>query len=694
MSAGDPGSGGSQLPGRHWEYRYDSMGNRTSVGPADPDAAPPTGNPTFATDVNDAYALNDNGLNQYGSKQNKSVRVLGTAHKDAKVSAQSDSGGYMAVAKLDRSYAADVQPLNNSSAPSSGNATIYAALTGAGPNGTDLLTSQTRRWQIAQQLQQFSYDLDGNMSGDGLWTYTYDGENRLIQMQSTPAAISAGLTNWVLQFKYDFMGRRVQKRADNITAGTDVYRGYLYDGWNVVAEYAVNNPTATTPSCGSMQRSFTWGLDVAGSASATGGVGALVQITDQVIGKTYFPTYDGNGNVSALLDSSNGTVAVLYEYSPFGEILRAEVNPGISAAERAALAGQPFRFSTKWTDTESGLSYYGLRYYSPILGRFINRDPVAEQGGLNLYGFCGNNGVNSYDFIGLHQVPRWVWDNPGWAQKNPDGTVFYYSGSGHYVYDEVPDGPPDVLPPYETKADRLPGDMFPTFSDPTIGVPSPGAFNFTLPGLQVFVGSGGGSSSTTDPKRLSRKECDDLATKIGNNEGTLANIAKRQAPSSPSPMAQVWSVLDTPGQGAGVAHDAWEGLYRIGKASAERAGAPMRDIYKNVAKYSNGLDNVLKVKDVWQLGMDIDNRDGLMFISHAAEMALGWTNWTPGLNLVTLGSRLGINTAIGNLQDGVNLVDATGSAAYQQQTAYNVKVGLRALTAMRTAYKNGGCSGK
>jgi len=37
---------------------------------------------------------------------------------------------------------------------------------------------------------------------------------------------------------------------------------------------------------------------------------------------------------------------------------------------------------------------HGSRYYSPSLGRFINRDPIEEAGGLNLYGFCGNDGVN------------------------------------------------------------------------------------------------------------------------------------------------------------------------------------------------------------------------------------------------------------------------------------------------------------
>lgn len=45
--------------------------------------------------------------------------------------------------------------------------------------------------------------------------------------------------------------------------------------------------------------------------------------------------------------------------------------------------------------------YYGLRYYSPTLGRFINKDPIEEQGGLNLYGFCFNNAVNAWDVLGM-----------------------------------------------------------------------------------------------------------------------------------------------------------------------------------------------------------------------------------------------------------------------------------------------------
>jgi RHS repeat-associated protein len=60
-----------------------------------------------------------------------------------------------------------------------------------------------------------------------------------------------------------------------------------------------------------------------------------------------------------------------------------------------------FRFSTKLTDEFTGLSYYGYRYYSPGTGRWLNADPLGEDGGLNLYGFIGNNGINGVDALGL-----------------------------------------------------------------------------------------------------------------------------------------------------------------------------------------------------------------------------------------------------------------------------------------------------
>ena len=77
---------------------------------------------------------------------------------------------------------------------------------------------------------------------------------------------------------------------------------------------------------------------------------------------------------------------------PFGEPLRAT---GVLADSN------PFRFSSKYQDNETGLLYYGYRYYQPIAGRWLNRDPIGEKGGRNIYAFATNDPINRVDYLGL-----------------------------------------------------------------------------------------------------------------------------------------------------------------------------------------------------------------------------------------------------------------------------------------------------
>ena len=60
--------------------------------------------------------------------------------------------------------------------------------------------------------------------------------------------------------------------------------------------------------------------------------------------------------------------------------------------------------STKYTDDQTGLLYYGYRFYSPVTGRWASRDPIEEEGGINLYAYCGNDGVNTVDLLGLSKL--------------------------------------------------------------------------------------------------------------------------------------------------------------------------------------------------------------------------------------------------------------------------------------------------
>jgi RHS repeat-associated protein len=104
---------------------------------------------------------------------------------------------------------------------------------------------------------------------------------------------------------------------------------------------------------------------------------------------------DGNGNVTALVNPQQAIVA-RYHYDPYGNLL----------AKSGSLAdANLYRFSSKEAHTPSGLVYYLYRYYAPELKRWLNRDPIQETGGINLFLFLTNNPVNYIDAFGNLAIP-------------------------------------------------------------------------------------------------------------------------------------------------------------------------------------------------------------------------------------------------------------------------------------------------
>jgi RHS repeat-associated protein len=95
---------------------------------------------------------------------------------------------------------------------------------------------------------------------------------------------------------------------------------------------------------------------------------------------------------------SSGDIAAAYDFGPFGEDM---------AATGPAVALNPLRFSSEVWDATLGLVDYTFRPYDPFVGRFISRDPIGERGGLNLYGFFGNDSVNKTDYLGFTDVKGW-----------------------------------------------------------------------------------------------------------------------------------------------------------------------------------------------------------------------------------------------------------------------------------------------
>ncbi len=222
------------------------------------------------------------------------------------------------------------------------------------------------------------YDADGNLTSDGMRKFMYDAENRLTVVE--PATSANGGVR--VRMTYDYRGRRVQKLVDEYSGGTwtnqDDVR-WVYAGWNKIEERRTSGGVTT-------KKNFVWGLDLSQSVDGAGGIGGLLAVADEAGSQMAF-VYDANGNVGQLVDEQ-GAVTAKYEYDAFGQTL---VAAGAVANDNA------YRFSTKYADEETGLVYYGYRYYSAGLGRWVNRDPLDENGGANLHGFVANRPLDRAD---------------------------------------------------------------------------------------------------------------------------------------------------------------------------------------------------------------------------------------------------------------------------------------------------------
>ena len=108
-------------------------------------------------------------------------------------------------------------------------------------------------------------------------------------------------------------------------------------------------------------------------------------------------------------------------YDPYGNLVESDG----TLADRFS-----FGFSTKYRDRETGLVAYQRRFYSPGLGRWINRDPIEEEGGENLYGFCGNSPCWRLDPFGLRLLilKHWKGINPpgGWGDHGRNRGQTHY----------------------------------------------------------------------------------------------------------------------------------------------------------------------------------------------------------------------------------------------------------------------------
>ena len=221
------------------------------------------------------------------------------------------------------------------------------------------------------------YDPDGSLTHvAGEEWYKWDCENRLVEVV-TPDGI---VTN-----TYDYEHHLVRQQ---LPGGV---RLCVFDRWSLIYEKVVADGGTI------IETEYFWGPDRSGRLDGACGVGGLVAVSRG--GSFHLPCYGSNSEIVAYV-SEQGEVVASYVYGPFGETVSASG----SMAEAFA-----FRYMTKRADLAVGMYDFGGRWYLPALRRWINRDPLGEDGGLNLYMFCDNDPVNKYDPNGCIPLDT-VWD--------------------------------------------------------------------------------------------------------------------------------------------------------------------------------------------------------------------------------------------------------------------------------------------
>lgn len=399
---------GTPVAGQQFDYTIDSIGNRQTAA---------SGGNQFGTGLRQQnYSANN--LNQYTSRTVPPyVDVLGTAASNATVTVwgdkalpilSTDPAGLVRVLRQGEYWRAEV-PLNNSTGALWLTLTNYAVLN-QGTNA-DVLSSTTGRVLVAKSPEAITYDTDGNLTSDSLWTNTWNGENRRVTVESGTGILPVARMREQWTFLPD--GRWIE-RIVSTNNGSTYYAAYtnryVWDG-NVLM--------AVLDHTNGLGQSFTRGLDLSGTSQGAGGAGGLLWIWDRSTlntqPSTHAAAFDGNGNVMALVNLSDATTSAEYAYGPFAEPLQA-TGPMAKA--------NPLRFSTQYADDITGDVNYLFRGYTSRTGRWLRRDPLGTVDGANLYGFANNGSVNhidiyGQDWVGIFPVPPATPPKPSPILPNP-----------------------------------------------------------------------------------------------------------------------------------------------------------------------------------------------------------------------------------------------------------------------------------
>ncbi len=262
------------------------------------------------------------------------------------------------------------------------------------PGNTSTQTLHVTYNQADQIL--YLYDNNGNLikkqSSTQELNLSYDYENRLTQGLSPTGTVPD------FHYGYDGEGKRISSTNGSSTTN------YLYDGMDVVLE----RNGSGDPVASYLRNPY-----------AAGGIGGIINSQQSSNPENYY-SYDGLGSVSNLSDTTGANIQS-YAYDAFGNLLT-----------QANLANA-HQFLTKEAE-QSGLIYFGARYYDPTIGRFITQDPSGMADGPNMYMHVGNNPINLVDLWGLCSknatAPFEWWDLTSWAYPGTNYCGLTKSGPG------------------------------------------------------------------------------------------------------------------------------------------------------------------------------------------------------------------------------------------------------------------------